>query len=163
MLLILMNNNLNENTMKKIVFLFMISVSAFLSAQKNNDYHERVMALKTAFFTTELSLSQTEAEKFWPIYNAFENDFHRKKRHELRDIRKTLREKGSNLTDAEAETYLKQIFSIEKEILLKREEMNMELTKVISPKKVLMLQKAEYDFDRKMLQEYRNRRQGNND
>lgn len=150
--------------MKKIVFfLILMGLSSTLLAQKNNDYHERIMAMKTAFFTTELSLTQAEAEKFWPIYNAFENDFHREKRHELRDIRRTLREKGQSLTDAEAEDYLKRIFNIEKEILAKREAMNMALTRVISPKKVLMLQKAEYDFDRKMLQEYRNRRKGNDE
>lgn len=150
--------------MKKIVFLLMLMALPLTGvAQKENDYHERIMAMKTAFFTSELSLTQAEAEKFWPIYNAFENDFHRGKRHELRDIRRTLREKGQDLTEAEAQNYLKRIFSIEKEILAKREEMNLALTQVISAKKVLMLQKAEYDFDRKMLQEYRNRRKGNDD
>lgn len=150
--------------MKKIVFLLIIVALPIASiAQKKSDYHERIMAMKTAFFTTELSLTQAEAEKFWPIYNAFENDFHREKRHELRNIRRTLREKGQNLTEAEALTYLNRIFSIEKEILTKREEMNMALTQVISAKKVLMLHKAEYDFDRKMLQEYRERSKGNDD
>lgn len=150
--------------MKKIVFLLMILMLPItVAAQNNNDYHERIMAMKTAFFTTKLSLSQAEAEKFWTIYNAFENDFHQEKRHELRDIRRTIREKGETLTETEAQSYLKRIFSIEKEILAKREEMNLALTKVISAKKVLMLQKAEYDFDRKMLQEYRNRHKGNDD
>ena len=34
---------------------------------------EKIESLRRAFYTKELNLSPTEAEKFWPIYNAFED------------------------------------------------------------------------------------------
>ena len=34
---------------------------------------EKIESLRRAFYTKELNLSPIEAEKFWPIYNAFED------------------------------------------------------------------------------------------
>ncbi len=34
---------------------------------------EKIESLRRAYYTKELNLSVSEAEKFWPIYNAFEN------------------------------------------------------------------------------------------
>jgi Spy/CpxP family protein refolding chaperone len=34
---------------------------------------EMVQAMKTGFITKELDLSPEEAQKFWPIYNLYEN------------------------------------------------------------------------------------------
>ena len=34
---------------------------------------ERVQALKVAFITKALNLTSAEAEKFWPIYNEFQD------------------------------------------------------------------------------------------
>jgi hypothetical protein len=37
------------------------------------DKKDQIKALKVAFFTTELDLSTKEAEKFWAIYNTFDD------------------------------------------------------------------------------------------
>jgi hypothetical protein len=34
---------------------------------------EKIESLRRAYYTKELNLSVSEAEKFWPIYNTFEN------------------------------------------------------------------------------------------
>ena len=46
---------------------------------------ERVKAAKVAYLTRELGLSPQEAERFWPVYNEFENrrdDL----RHRMKDL-----------------------------------------------------------------------------
>lgn len=72
--------------MKKILLLFLFSVTAMLSAmsqQRNNDREEKLQALKIAFLTQKLELSAADAEKFWPVYNQYDREI-----QNLRDNRK---------------------------------------------------------------------------
>ena len=65
--------------MKRIisVFLSLVMVADFALAQNNkqdqkkagNDWRERVRAEQVAFITSELDLTETEAQAFWPVYN----------------------------------------------------------------------------------------------
>ena len=42
-------------------------------SQRDGKMQERIKAQKVAFITERLDLSSKEAQKFWPIYNAFED------------------------------------------------------------------------------------------
>ncbi|HLG04086.1 MAG TPA: hypothetical protein VI731_10860, partial [Bacteroidia bacterium] len=57
---------------------------------------ERVQALKVAFITKHLNLTPAEAEKFWPVYNEYQD-----KREAVRRLqqenRKKVREQGEQL------------------------------------------------------------------
>jgi Skp family chaperone for outer membrane proteins len=53
---------------KYLLFVFFAFVSLFASAQPRG---ERLEAIKVAYITKELSLTSTEAEKFWPLYNQY--------------------------------------------------------------------------------------------
>lgn len=47
------------------------------SSGKNKDrqeWYEKMMAEKIAFFTAEMDLTPAEAEKFWPVYNQLERE-----------------------------------------------------------------------------------------
>jgi Spy/CpxP family protein refolding chaperone len=66
--------------MKRIisVFLSLVMVAGMMQAQNNNkqdqkrgnnDWRERVRAEQVAFITSELDLTETEAQVFWPVYN----------------------------------------------------------------------------------------------
>ena len=56
-------------TITSIVFI--ISFSIFSFAQPNRD---KIKTLKIAFITEKLDLSEKEAQQFWPVYNAFEEE-----------------------------------------------------------------------------------------
>ena len=56
-----------------------ISAAAFAQDDAKKEKHEQIKALKVSFITTELSLTAEESEKFWPVYNAYEE-----KQRELR-------------------------------------------------------------------------------
>ena len=77
--------------MKLYVILFVL-VSCFTFAQGNQEKREKIKALKVAFLTEKLALTSDEAQKFWPIYNAFEE-----KQFEIRY--KKLRGLGKQLED----------------------------------------------------------------
>ena len=64
--------------MKRIisVLLSLVMVAGFAQAQSNkqdqkkgNDWREKVRAEQVAFITSELDLTESEAQVFWPVYN----------------------------------------------------------------------------------------------
>jgi Spy/CpxP family protein refolding chaperone len=50
-------------------FALLISINSNGQPKKQHNWHERMMSEKIAFITTELELTQEEAQAFWPVYN----------------------------------------------------------------------------------------------
>lgn len=138
--------------MKKTIlltFLTLLSISSFAQ-----DKHEKIKALKTAYITEQLNLTKAEAEKFWPIYNIFEEDKNALKREGHKD-RKDI--DVENLTEAEANTMLAEMKALNNRRNEIYNKLITDLQKVISAKKIVLLKKAEDDFNKKMFDEYRKR------
>src|SRR5690349_3599719 len=78
-----------------ILVLFLIGAdSAF--AQQGKD---KVEALRVAFISKKLELSTSESEKFWPVYNEY-ND---KVKAIRKNLRQSYRAKAETMTDRDAE------------------------------------------------------------
>lgn len=138
--------------MKKSVFIFLF-LAAIVHAQEGK--HEKIKAWKTAYITEKLALTPSEAEKFWPVYNKYDENFHALRRQERDEILKKLRGGLENLTDAEANELIDKNLSLEANELELRKQKTAELRKVLSPKKIIILKKAESDFKRELLDRYR--------
>ncbi|MCD0465647.1 sensor of ECF-type sigma factor [Flavobacterium sp. ENC] len=140
------------------LFLFLVSYSFYAQNDKVDEKREKIKAYKVSFLTTELELTSTEAERFWPIYNAFDD-----KQFELRHdkmktyLRKLDDDNINSLSEKEAAVLLSQIESTDKELYLLREKYMTNLKKVLSAKKILKLKKSEDDFNRKLLKQYRDK------
>ena len=120
--------------------------------------------LKTYYITDAINLTPKEAEKFWPVYNLYSDNI-QNSRISLEGglIREVLSKGGiDNVTDIQAEKYVAKLLQLEQDISSNKIKMIKELSKIISAKKILKLQKAERDFNRRILQEYgkRKRMQG---
>lgn len=142
--------------------LFLILISSILittSVTAQNEKREQIKALKASFITEKLDLSVNEAQLFWPIYNAYEKNMHNYKFSKLRKLRKNIRENYSVLTNNEADEYLKEFIDIENKIHTERNTLVTKLRSVISAKKIIALKAAEEDFNRKILDQFRKRRQ----
>ncbi len=111
--------------------------------------------MKTAFITQELNLSQAEAEKFWPIYNKYDNQLGAIKKREREEVRNVLRNDIQSLNDAQASDVLKKMNTLNKEEQELKQEMEAELLKQLSPVKLLKLRKAEHDFKMQLLKKYK--------
>ena len=120
---------------------------------------EQIKALKVAFITNELALTSDEAIKFWPLFNAFEEKQQEIKKQKLKGYLKRV-DDGSfdNLSEKEATTILAQMESTEDELYQLKKKFISNLKGVISPIKILKLKKAEENFNRKLLQQYRDRK-----
>jgi len=65
------------NKMKKYLLLLIAVFGSFsfvMAQNANSQRTEKIKALKIAFITQKLQLTSAEAQKFWPVYNQYENE-----------------------------------------------------------------------------------------
>jgi Spy/CpxP family protein refolding chaperone len=137
--------------------LTLITISS-IAQGKLKDKADQVKSLKVAHITNELSLTPEESAKFWPVYNEFESrqrEIRRKKSSKIIDRRDD--ETLNNLTEKEASAILVQMESDEDQLHQLRKKLLSDLRPVISAVKILKLKKAEEDFNRKLLKQYRDK------
>ena len=122
---------------------------------------EQIKALKVAFITDELSLTPDEATKFWPLFNAFEDKQQEIKKQKLKGYLDRMDDDSfDKLSEKDAATMLAQMESTEDELYQLKKKFVTSLKGVISPVKILKLKKAEENFNRKLLQQYRDKKLG---
>ena len=141
---------------KKTITILLFILSCGLYAQGHQGQRDKIKSLKVAYFTTELSLTPAEAEKFWPVYNAYHDKQFELRFQKMHPMKKKLENTVNSLDEKEALSVLNQIESTEDEIYQNRKKMISNLKKVISPSKILKLMIAEDDFKRIILRQYRN-------
>ena len=141
-----------------IIFLLVTSLSF---AQGFREKKEKVRALKVAYITEQLNLTTEEAQKFWPIYNTFDEKQAELRHEKMRAILDRF-EPGSveKLTEKEASILLAQMETIEENLFALRKKFIKDLQGVISAKKIIKLKKAEEDFNRELLKQMREKRRG---
>ncbi|MFH6999453.1 sensor of ECF-type sigma factor [Flavobacterium sp. FlaQc-57] len=140
------------------IILFLVSFSFYAQSNKTDEKREKIKAYKVSFLTTELELTSTEAEKFWPIYNSYDDKQYELRHEKMKTYLKKLDDDNiSSLSEKEASTLLSQIECTDKELYLLRVKYNSDLKKVLSAKKILKLKKSEDDFNRKLLKQYRDK------
>ena len=148
----------------KLLSLLIVFISVNAIAQDGvfiRKKKEQIKALKVAFITDELSLTPDEASKFWPLYNAFEDKQKDIKKQKLKGYLDRMDDDSfEKLSDKEAATMLAQMESTEDELYQLKKKFVANLKGVISPVKILKLKKAEENFNRKLLQQYRDKKLG---
>ncbi len=147
-------------TIKKLFpYLFLLlSVITYGQNERLKEKRDQIKAMKVAFLTTELNLTSIEAEKFWPVYNAYDDKQFELRHQKMKTYARKLND-GSldNMSDREALAFLNQIESTDEEQYVIRKKFNSALRNILPPTKILKLRKSEVDFDRKLLQQYRNK------
>lgn len=119
------------------------------------DRMNEIKAQKTAYLTTKLGLTTDEAQRFWPIYNEYD-DTREKLRKEMRELHKSGKEEGG-LTEATAKTMLAKGLDIRTRELELERTYSDRFTKSIGALKTLQLIKAERDFNKEVLRRFRDR------
>ena len=138
-----------------LLFLF-ISVTAF--SQHMN--REKIKLLKTSFITDALDLTSSEAEKFWPVYNLYNDRIQNVKYNLEFTLFRDINNSGGidAISDKKATDIIASTIKLEKQLSDSKIELTNELSKVLPPKKIIKLYKAEKDFNRRILQEYGRRK-----
>lgn len=137
------------------ILLLMLFTSAWSQGPAMN---EKIKAQKVAFITNRLDLSEQEAQKFWPIYNAFDKKVEQIRKNDLREVRVAMRR--GNLNPQEAKQILDQFMAVEDKLHEAKKKLVQDLLAVIPPQKIIALKAAEDAFNKKLiqiLQEQRNK------
>lgn len=141
-----------------VVLALFLMGSAGLQAQQD-DNQEKIKALKVAFFTEQLSLSPKEAAVFWPLYNAYEAEKETimgQKRREVYD-----KIGSGQYSEAEARAILSRFQELDdREEALDR-KFQTDLAASFSASHTLKLFRAEHEFRKRLLREFRKRNGGN--
>ena len=133
--------------MKKTIILLMMFVGLNITVLGQ----EKVEQLKIAYFTKELNLTTSEAEKFWPIYNEMEGKI-KEIRKNRRKIAKNLHQNGDSLAIDVVKKNTIAIFDSEiAEVNVKKEYYN-KIGDAIGFKKASKVYKVEMEFRKKLLQ-----------
>ncbi|VAV84791.1 hypothetical protein MNBD_BACTEROID02-477 [hydrothermal vent metagenome] len=126
-------------------------------SQRDGKMQERIKAQKVAFITERLDLSSKEAQKFWPIYNAFEDKVTKMRRNDLREVRQAMQKR--NLSDSEAQQVLDQFMNVEEQLFEAKKQLVKDLRNVIPPQKIIQLKAAEDAFNKKLMKMLQQRRE----
>jgi hypothetical protein len=128
---------------------------------RKKEMRDRINALSIAHITKELDLTTKEAEKFWPLYNQVKDERNRLERDKKILMNKLERE-FKTMSESQAISYVDQMVALDQKIVATNLDYNHEeIIKVIGAKRFLKLKKAELDFRRKMIKEYRDRKRRN--
>jgi Spy/CpxP family protein refolding chaperone len=149
--------------MKKLIFiLFVAWICLPIQAQDVDEAQpqdatvkDKIKAARIGLITQRLNLTPDQAQKFWPLYNEFDN-----KRAEIRKPYKDAR-KNSNPNNPDPK---QQQALVDLGLKIKQDELNLEkeysgkMMGVITAQQMLNLRQAEHDFRNIIINMLNNRR-----
>jgi hypothetical protein len=145
-----------KKILSSILFISLIGNIYSQGPGHRREIEKRYHAQKIAFITDEMQLSPEEAQLFWPIYNQFQT-----KKDSLMDLMHDYRadfpQDENELSEEQALTILKYFNKHASDMLKLNQTYQKKFLKVISAKKLLLLNNAENGFRRHLLQEFRGR------
>jgi len=139
--------------MKKLITLLLIVLSFSAFSQDRQKKLERIKALRVAFLSDRLDLTPEEAQKFWPVFNQYdEKQF--QLQHDKRKLMRKLRpENTATLTEKETVALMEEDEKLENDIQENRKKLVKDLQGVIPNQKILMLKQLEIEFKHKLLEQ----------
>lgn len=139
-----------------LIILFLLSIHLFAQPPRG-EKKEQIKALKVGFITNELALTPDEAAKFWPVYNAYEDKQFDLRHQKMKAFRGRMEYDLDKMSEKEASALLAQMEINEDELYQTRKKFIANLKGVLPSVKIIKLKKAEDDFNRKLLQQYRDK------
>lgn len=139
----------------KTFFIVMLLVPSFCMFGQNGEFKDKLKdkfkAQKVAYITSELELSETESQKFWPIYNSYQS--------EIEQLKADLDIKPSrDMSDKEAEDMMYALLENRSKEIDVQKKYIQKMKTAISARKIAMLFKAERQFKEKVVSNMKERR-----
>jgi Spy/CpxP family protein refolding chaperone len=143
----------------KLLIIFVILLSIHSNAQTmREEQKDQMKTIKIGFITNELNLTADEATKFWPIYNAYDDKQFEIRHKKMRVFKDRMDTNLDAISEKDATSILIQMENNEEELYQIRKKFITNIKGILPSTKILKLKKAEEDFNRKLLQQYRSKR-----
>ena len=114
---------------------------------------------RVGVYTRVLGLTTDEAKRFWPVFNQYQTEVD-KITDEEKSLRRSAVRKFNSLTDADVEKLIDEMLNLKQKHLDLLRKYTGEFKRVIPVKKVVLMQKAEREFKKQLLRDYRSNRGG---
>jgi hypothetical protein len=151
-------NSYKFEAMKKLIVLVILSLIPFYRSTAQNTNLEKLNNYKIGFFTKKLNLTTAEAEKFWPVYNEYQNQRNQIQLDKLK-LNRTFNQNGGSLTDSQ----LAEIGDDYVDCLVRESNIavafHKKLKEVLPPAKVILYYQAENQYKIQLLNELQTVRQ----
>jgi hypothetical protein len=148
--------------MKKVMF-FLVAMALIpitrLTAQNPN--LDKLNSYKIAFFTKRLNLTSQEAEKFWPVYNDFQ-DKRNAIQIERQKLNRNVNQNELNMSEKEMIDAGDKIISLQVQEAALAQDYHKKFREILSPTKVVRLYQAENQYRQQLLIELKERQPGQN-
>jgi hypothetical protein len=145
--------------MKRNIFVFTILATfCTLNISAQNANRQRLDAYKIAFFTKRLNLTSQEAEKFWPVYNEYQ-DNKNKIQLERQELNRNFNQNELNMSDREMTEAGDRFVGLEVREAALAQEFHTKIKTILSPVKILRLYQAENQYRLQLLKELQERRE----
>jgi curli biogenesis system outer membrane secretion channel CsgG len=152
-------NNYKVKIMKRtVILLLLISMIPVHTTSAQNTNLEKLNNYKIGFFTKRLNFTSEEAQKFWPVYNEYQNQRNQIQLEKIKLIRNFNQNENSLSNDQLAEIGDKLVNSIVQESSL-AVAFHKKLKEVLPPAKVIRYYQAENQYKMQLLNELQNVRQ----
>ncbi len=151
---------------KLLIYITILFIGTFLSTaqKKGGNNYEKIKTLKVNFISSELNLSPEVAEKFWPIYNQYEEVNRQLRTSKIRKIKEDVKKNGAigDLSDEKAKELSKKFIKLSDRYASNKRKCFEQLEPVLSPQQLLQLHFAEIEFNFKVLRKLHKEKQNNN-
>ena len=104
---------------------------------------ERLQTARIAYITTRISIKPEQAEKFWPVFNAFTNS-----RENLMRTIGDLSKGADTIGEEEAKSKLNQKLQLQQKLVDEEKVFIAEASKILTYRQLLLLQNIARDFNR---------------
>lgn len=140
--------------LRLIACLLFLTLGYGALAQRPPVDREKLQAARVAFITTRIDLKPEQAEKFWPIFNEY-NDSREETMRQISHLGKDM----ESISEEEAKSRIQKRFQLQSDLIKEEQAFVNEATKVLSSKQVLMLSNIARDFNRYLYQRGRDGKQ----
>jgi len=155
-----MNNFRTEDMKKGGVILIILAAFPLVQLKAQNPNlkpnMEKLNAYKIAFFTRRLNLTSQEAEKFWPVYNEFQ-DRRNSILLERQALNWNINQNELNMSDKDMIEAGDKHVSLQVREAALAQEYHKKFREILSPQKVLRLYQAENQYKLLLLNEIKDK------
>lgn len=144
-----------KKTISILLIIFALSLNTLKAQEKPS--RDKIEALKVAYITEKISLTEKQAQAFWPLYNSFNNE-----KNEIRKncnfTSKEDKKKLEEMSDKEINDIIETKFDRDEKLLKLEKAYFLKYKDVISLKQIAQLFDAERSFRKEVLERIRQNR-----
>lgn len=137
--------------------MFLSPLFGHADGKDRDEWFREMLELKHDYLAKELALTKEQQQKFFLVYDSMENET-RRMFDQTRALEKSVRQKGDKATDAELLKATDAMYNVKTREAQIEKKYYTQFRKLLSPRQLFKLKRAERHFQRQMVKEHYKKR-----